>query len=113
MGQIAGPAGRKKAPIVIPNRTTTPVCAPPPAPPDFSPDSYFGGVHWHQRWEIFRGVFVPGRNSVEYLCEAAQLAVDTSGKRVLDVGASDGCFSFECERRGAKEVVALSLENPA
>jgi tRNA (mo5U34)-methyltransferase len=33
--------------------------------------------------------------------------------RVLDVGAWNGCFSFECERRGAREVLALSLEDPA
>jgi tRNA (mo5U34)-methyltransferase len=38
--------------------------------------------------------------------------MDLTGKRVLDVGAWHGCFSFECERRGAKEVVALSLEDP-
>jgi tRNA (mo5U34)-methyltransferase len=31
---------------------------------------------------------------------------------VLDIGAWHGCFSFECERRGASEVVAYSLENP-
>jgi 2-polyprenyl-3-methyl-5-hydroxy-6-metoxy-1,4-benzoquinol methylase len=29
------------------------------------------------------------------------------GKQVLDVGASDGHFSFEFERRGAKKVVAI------
>jgi tRNA (mo5U34)-methyltransferase len=29
------------------------------------------------------------------------------GKRVLDVGCAEGFFSFECERRGAAEVVAI------
>jgi 2-polyprenyl-3-methyl-5-hydroxy-6-metoxy-1,4-benzoquinol methylase len=29
------------------------------------------------------------------------------GKKVLDVGASDGFFSFEFERRGAKSVLAI------
>lgn len=85
----------------------------PDAPSGFSADSFFQGVHWHQRWEIFPGVFVPGRNDVEYLCNATQLPIDLQGMRVLDVGAWHGCFSFECERRGADEVVALSLENPA
>jgi tRNA (mo5U34)-methyltransferase len=85
---------------------------PPAAPPGFSPEAAFPGVYWHQRWEIFRGVFVPGKNPVEFLCEAAQLPADLTGKRVLDVGAWHGCFSFECERRGAAEVVALSLEDP-
>jgi tRNA (mo5U34)-methyltransferase len=57
-------------------------------------------------------VFVPGHNPVEQLCDLVQLPADLSGKRVLDVGAWNGCFSFECERRGAREVVAVSLEDP-
>lgn len=31
------------------------------------------------------------------------------GLRVLDVGANDGYFSFEAERRGAKQVMAIDL----
>jgi tRNA (mo5U34)-methyltransferase len=85
---------------------------PPPAPPGFSPESFFEGVHWHQRWEIFRGVCVPGPNPLDLVCDACQLPADLSGQRVLDVGAWNGCFSFECERRGAEEVVAFSLEDP-
>ncbi len=72
----------------------------------------FEGVTWHQRWEVAPGVFTPGRNPVAKLCEAAGLPDDLRGKRVLDVGAWNGCFSFECERRGASEVVAYSLEHP-
>ena len=34
------------------------------------------------------------------------LPEDLSGLTVLDVGAWDGFFSFECERRGAERVVA-------
>jgi tRNA (mo5U34)-methyltransferase len=85
-----------------------------PAPPGFSPEAFFRHVpYWHQRWELFRGVFVPGHNAVDFLCEATELPADLTGKRVLDVGAWNGCFSFECERRGAAEVVAVSLEDPA
>ena len=84
----------------------------PDAPAGFSADSFFQGIRWHQRWEIFPGVFVPGQNDVEFLCKAAQMPSDLHAMRVLDVGAWNGCFSFECERRGASEVVALSLEDP-
>ena len=35
------------------------------------------------------------------------LPADLSGKTVLDVGAWDGFFSFECERRGAARVLAI------
>ncbi len=34
---------------------------------------------------------------------------DLSGKSILDAGANQGMFSFECERRGAKEIVAFDL----
>jgi tRNA (mo5U34)-methyltransferase len=35
------------------------------------------------------------------------LPSDMSGLRVLDIGARDGFFSFECDGRGAMEVVAI------
>ena len=55
------------------------------------------------------GSVLPGLQSVEHM--RRRLAVfgvpmDLRGKRVLDIGAWDGWFSFECERRGA-EVVAV------
>ncbi|WP_008318760.1 class I SAM-dependent methyltransferase [Leptolyngbya sp. PCC 6406] len=83
-----------------------------PPPQTFSAQDFFAGVHWHQKWEVFQGIFTPGLNPVNKLCTYAQLPEDLSGMRVLDVGAWNGCFSFECERRGAREVVAYSLENP-
>ena len=83
------------------------------SPPNhFSSKEFFAGIHWHQKWEVFQGVFTPGLNPVDQLCAFAQLPSDLSGKRVLDIGAYNGCFSFECERRGAGEVIAYSLENP-
>ena len=72
----------------------------------------FAGVPWHQEWEVAPGVFTPGRNSVEAILRAVRLPERLDGYRVLDVGAWNGCFSFECERRGAAEVVAYSLEHP-
>jgi len=84
-----------------------------PSPPvGFSGELLFGGIQWHQGWDIFEGVRLPGRNSVEQLCEHIRLPVDLTDKRVLDIGAWNGAFSFECERRGASDVVAFSLENP-
>src|SRR5438067_5295547 len=46
------------------------------------------------------------------MCADMELPEDLSGKRVLDIGAWNGCLSFECERRGAREVLALGPENP-
>ena len=36
-----------------------------------------------------------------------QIPPDLTGQSVLDIGAWDGFFSFECERRGARRVLAI------
>ncbi len=85
-----------------------------PEPPisSFSPETFFAGFSWHQQWEVFKGVFTPGRNPVGMICNNIKLPNDLRGKRILDIGAWNGCFSFECERRGAEEIVAFGPENP-
>jgi tRNA (mo5U34)-methyltransferase len=88
------------------------IASPREPPAGFDPKEAFAGVHWHQSWEVFRGVVTPGLNSVQQLCGRVRLPVDLTGRRVLDIGAWNGGYSFECERRGAAEVVAYSLENP-
>src|SRR5712671_982748 len=55
------------------------------------------------------GTVLPGLQTVEHLrwrLDLFGLPHDLRGKRVLDIGAWDGWFSFECERRGA-DVVAV------
>jgi tRNA (mo5U34)-methyltransferase len=42
----------------------------------------------------------------------SKVPLDLTGKRVLDVGAFNCCCAFECERRGAAEIVALDLQTP-
>ena len=59
--------------------------------------------------ELPDGSALPGLQSTEHLrwrLGLFGLPEDLRGKRVLDIGAWDGWFSFECERRGA-EVVAV------
>src|ERR1035438_2292246 len=59
--------------------------------------------------ELPDGSVLPGLQSVEHLrwrLRLFGLPDDLRGKRVLDIGAWDGWFSFECERRGA-DVVAV------
>jgi tRNA (mo5U34)-methyltransferase len=59
--------------------------------------------------ELPDGSVLPGLQTVEHLrwrLELFKLPHDLRGKRVLDIGAWDGWFSFECERRGA-DVVAV------
>jgi tRNA (mo5U34)-methyltransferase len=61
---------------------------------------------WFHSIEIAPGIVTPGRATHRVL-ERLGLPADLTGKSVLDVGCSDGFFSFECERRGASRVVAF------
>ena len=66
---------------------------------------------WFHTYEVIPGVVTPGVHDPAPLLERLHLPDDLSGKRVLDVGARDGFFSFEAERRGA-EVLALDFMPP-
>jgi tRNA (mo5U34)-methyltransferase len=63
--------------------------------------------HWYHTFEFAPGVITPGSRDSKAFLEALNLPQDMSGLRVLDIGARDGFFSFECERRGAAEIVAI------
>jgi tRNA (mo5U34)-methyltransferase len=62
---------------------------------------------WHHSIDLGGGVVTPGRKSPAQLTEEASYLPDVRGKSVLDIGAWDGYFSFECEKRGAAQVVSL------
>jgi len=64
---------------------------------------------WYHSIELPDGRVIEGHQSVEQLrtrLKQFHIPEDLRGKRVLDIGAWDGWFSFEMERRGA-EVLAL------
>ncbi len=65
-------------------------------------------AHYHSL-ELNDGTVLPGVNGLEVLrarLGSFPIPEDLRGRRVLDVGAASGWFSFEMERRGA-EVVAV------
>lgn len=67
------------------------------------------GHRWWHSIDLGQGVVTQGTKPVATMVaetEALDLG-DLTGKTVLDIGAWDGGFSFECERRGAERVVAL------
>jgi tRNA (mo5U34)-methyltransferase len=61
---------------------------------------------WYHRIEVRPGLITPGTNDSPHNLEMLELPADCSGMRVLDIGARDGFFSFELERRGA-DVLAV------
>jgi tRNA (mo5U34)-methyltransferase len=79
------------------------------------PDRIRSLIAQHGRWfheiELAPGIVTPGEDSNRLklpILDALGLPQDARGMRVLDVGCSDGFFSFEMERRGA-EVVAVDF----
>lgn len=62
--------------------------------------------NWYHQIEVRPGLVTPGINNTADVLPLLALPADCSGLRVLDIGARDGYFSFEAERRGA-EVLAV------
>ena len=62
--------------------------------------------HWYHQIEVRPGLVTPGINNTAQVLPLLALPADCSGLRVLDIGARDGYFSFEAERRGA-DVIAV------
>jgi len=68
------------------------------------------GKSWHHDFEIIPGVRTHGAYNPEGLWHELQLPVDMSGISLADVGASNGYFSFEARKRGAR-VVAFDFRH--
>ena len=69
---------------------------------------------WYHSIELPDGSVIPGHQSVAQLRNRLQqfhIPEDLTGKRVLDIGAWDGWFSFEMERRGANVLAVDSAKN--
>lgn len=69
-------------------------------------------TRWYHRIEVRPGIVTAGINDSPANLHMLDLPADCAGMRVLDLGARDGFFSFELERRGA-EVVAIDYEPSA
>jgi tRNA (mo5U34)-methyltransferase len=61
---------------------------------------------WFHTIDLGGGVVTPGEKDT--LAEVAHMHLpeDLTGQRVLDIGAYDGFYAFEAERRGAADVLA-------
>jgi tRNA (mo5U34)-methyltransferase len=69
---------------------------------------------WYHSIELPDGSVIPGHQSLDQLrtrLHQFHIPEDLTGKRVLDIGAWDGWFSFEMERRGATVLAVDSAKN--
>ena len=69
---------------------------------------------FHSPFDFGHGIITkprPVQRRFRRRLELLRIPADLTGKTVLDIGAWDGYFSFEFERRGAKRVVAMDVWN--
>lgn len=59
------------------------------------------GRQWFHRIDLGHGIVTPGQDDTPLKLGGLGLPEDLTGKSVVDIGAWDGFFAFECERRGA------------
>jgi tRNA (mo5U34)-methyltransferase len=63
-------------------------------------------LRWYHSIDLGHGIVTPGVDDTPVRLARLDLPASLTGKSVLDIGAWDGFFSFEAERRGASRVVA-------
>jgi tRNA (mo5U34)-methyltransferase len=63
-------------------------------------------LRWYHTIDLGGGVVTEGVDNTQVRLAQAHLPASFSGQSVLDIGAWDGFWSFEAERRGAARVVA-------
>jgi len=64
-------------------------------------------INWFHTIDLGSGVLTPGDDDSPAKLRRLKIPNGLSGKTFLDIGAWDGFFSFEAERRGASRVLAL------
>ena len=62
---------------------------------------------WRHPIDVGAGVVTPGGEDVNTELARMALPAHLDGQRVLDVGCSDGFYSFTAEDRGASEVIGI------
>lgn len=66
-------------------------------------------INWFHKIDLENGIVTPGVDDSSWKLKKLKMPSDLSGKSVLDIGAWDGYFSFEAERRGASRVLATDF----
>ena len=67
---------------------------------------------WYHIMELAPGLITPGIYDPRQHLDRMGFPRDLRDKTVLDIGAYDGFFSFEAERRGARSVLAVDRHPP-
>lgn len=63
-------------------------------------------LEWFHRIDLGDGVITPGPDDFAAKLKLFDFPESFAGKTVLDIGSWNGAYSFEAERRGARDVLA-------
>ncbi len=64
-------------------------------------------LNWWHTMDLGHGVVTPGQDRTKEKLKQLHMPRNLRGMSVIDIGAADGFFSFEAERRGAGKVLAI------
>ena len=83
--------------------------------PEFSKEQIIKlveSVTWYHKYEVYPGVITPGRMNMspKFHLDCYMVPQDLTGLKVLEIGAFDGAYTFELERRGAN-VTAMDIQD--
>jgi tRNA (mo5U34)-methyltransferase len=67
-------------------------------------------LRWFHTIDLGHGIVTPGEDESPAKLQKIRMPERLDGWSVLDIGAWDGFFSFEAERRGAERVLAVDPE---
>lgn len=76
-------------------------------------DAEIAAATWYHTIELPGGISTPGFYDTPEIIKRFPFPENLEGKRCLDVGTANGFWAFEMERRGAAEVVAVDIDDPA
>src|SRR5580704_18418382 len=68
-------------------------------------------INWWHSIDLGNGIVTPGAYDARSLLDRIAMPERLDGLSVLDIGARDGYFSFEAERRGAASVLGSKVED--
>lgn len=74
-------------------------------------DAIAARPRWYHSIELAPGIVTPGESHCREVLEALKLPESMADMCVLDIGAMEGFFTFECERRGGL-VLATDYTDP-
>lgn len=74
---------------------------------------HLSALRWYHSIDLPGGYTTPGEYDLRPVVDRLPWPTGIADMRCLDVGSRDGFYAFEMERRGAREVISIDIDDPA